>query len=505
MTTSDPELTPVNDLADRFWEAVLELDPTTATMYGDERYSDRLGDPGPEGRAKARELMERTAAEAAAIDSVGLPTEDRITRDMLKVIADLNIEEDDQRLHQLRVVDQMGGPQQLLPQLTQFQPADTPERLDAFVARLDAYPAFMAANAQILRDGMASGLTAPRIVAERTIAQIERMLDVPIDAAIVPAMVNVATEADREHVRDIVRDVVYPADLAFLDVLRGDYRSATREEPGLWSAPDGDRLYRTAIRSWTTLDLDPEEVHRIGLDELESIEDERRVIARDAGFGDDTAAYRASLDADPANTPRSKDELVERATGDIERAMAIAPRYFGVLPRAACDVRHGRGVQGEGRAVRLLLPARDRRLAAGDLLRQRLRPAEPQVHQARDDDVSRGGARSSLPDHPRDGEPAPQHLPPPRRPDGRGCLRRGLGPVQRAPRRRDGAVPRRARAVRDARRAGVAGGPAGRGHRTPRASLATRPVDRSSSRTPGCRPPMRRSRPTAISAGRARP
>ncbi|HEY4189993.1 MAG TPA: DUF885 domain-containing protein [Candidatus Limnocylindrales bacterium] len=339
MTTPDPELTPVNELADRFWEAILELDPTTATMYGDERYADRLADPGPEGRARARALMERTAAEATAIDSVGLPTEDRITRDMLKVIAELHIEEDDQRLHQLRVVDQMGGPQQLLPQLTQFQPADTPERLDAFLARLHAYPAYMAANGQILRDGMASGLTAPRIVAERTIAQIERMLDVPIDSAIVPAMVNVASEADRERVREVVRDVVYPADLGFLDVLRGDYRSATREDPGLWSAPNGEQLYRTAIRSWTTLDLDPEEVHRIGLDELESIEAERRVIARDAGFGDDTAAYRDSLDADPANTPRSKDELVERATEDIDRAMAIAPRYFGVLPRAGCDVR----------------------------------------------------------------------------------------------------------------------------------------------------------------------
>ena len=57
-------------------------------------------------------------------------------------------------------------------------------------------------------------------------------------------------------------------------------------------------------------------------------------IARAAGFGDDTAAYRASLDADPANTPSTKDELVARATEDIERAMAIAPRYFGVLPKA---------------------------------------------------------------------------------------------------------------------------------------------------------------------------
>ena len=207
MTLPESASTPVNDLADRFWEAVLELNPTTATFYGDDRYADRLEDPGPEGRARARALMERTAAEATAIATDGLPTEDRITRDMLKVIAELQIEEDDQALHQLRVVDQMGGPQQLLPQLTQFQPADTPEKLEAFIARLHAYPAFMAANAQLLRDGLASGLTAPRIVAERTIAQIERMLEVPIESAIVPSMVRVASEADRERVRDAVRDV----------------------------------------------------------------------------------------------------------------------------------------------------------------------------------------------------------------------------------------------------------------------------------------------------------
>jgi uncharacterized protein (DUF885 family) len=338
VTIPDP-ISPVNDLADRFWEAVLEHNPTTATFYGDDRYADRLPDPGPEGRARDRVLMEQTAAEASSIETAGLPTEDRITRDMLKIIAELHLEEDGERLHELRVVDQMGGPQQMLPQLTQFQPVDTPERLEAFIARLHAYPAYMAANIGILRDGSASGLTAPRIVAERTIAQIERMLAVPIESAIVPSMVKVASEADRERVRDVVRDVVYPADLAFLEALRGDYLAKTREDPGLWSAPNGEGLYRTAIRSWTTLDLDPEEVHQSGIEELESIELERRSISQAAGFGDDTSAYRAKLDADVANTPQTKDELVERATEDIDRAMAIAPRYFGVLPRAGCEVR----------------------------------------------------------------------------------------------------------------------------------------------------------------------
>ena len=339
MTLSDHPISPVNELSDRFWEGILELNPTTATVYGDERYADRLEDPSPVGRAQARRLMEKTKAEAEAIPPDGLSIEDRITRDMLIVIADLSVEEDEQGTHRLRVVDQIGGPQTLLPQICQFQSADTPERLEKFLARLRAYPAYMAANTDILRESLATGLTAPRIVAERTVQQLERLLAIPIEEAVVPAMAKVASDEDRERVREVVRDEVYPADAAFLEVLRGPYLAATREEPGLWSAPNGDSLYRTQIRAWTTLDLEPDEVHRIGMEELEIVEAGRRKIAEAAGFGADTRAYRASLAADPTNQPGSKEELLARAREDIDRAMAIAPRYFGTLPKAGIDVR----------------------------------------------------------------------------------------------------------------------------------------------------------------------
>ena len=329
----------VDDLAHRFWEGILELNPTTATFYGDERYADRLEDPSPAGRARTRDLMSRTAAEAATIPLDGLSTEERITRDMLQVIGELAVEEDDQGLYQLRVVDQMGGPQQLLPQLTSFQPVDRPERLEAFIGRLHAYPGFMAANADILREALATGLTAPSIVTERVIAQIERMLAIPIDAAIIPASIRGASDANRERVREVVRDVVYSADAAFLEALRGDYRTASRQEPGIWSAPNGDAIYRTAIRSWTTLEMEPLEIHGIGVDELASIDDERRAIARAAGFEDDVAAYRASLETAPGNTPATKEELVARAREDVDRAMAAAPLFFGVLPMAGLEVR----------------------------------------------------------------------------------------------------------------------------------------------------------------------
>jgi uncharacterized protein (DUF885 family) len=337
VSLSDPT-SPVNVLADWFWESVLELNPTTATVYGDERYADRLEDPSPAGRARARRLMEHTRADAEAILPDGLSVEDRITRDMLIVIADLGIEEDDEGIHRLRVVDQIGGPQTLMPQICQFQRADTPVRLDAFLSRLQAYRDYMAANTDILREGVATGLTASRIVAERTVAQLERLLAIPIDEAVIPSLAKVTTEADRERVREVVRDVVYPADAAFLQVLKGDYLAASRTEPGLWSAPDGEALYRTQIRSWTTLDLDPREVHEIGMEELAAVDASRSEIASAAGVTSPNE-YRRRLDADPANTPRSKAELLERAREDIERAMAVAPRFFGVLPKAGCEVK----------------------------------------------------------------------------------------------------------------------------------------------------------------------
>jgi uncharacterized protein (DUF885 family) len=338
VTEPTTSASPVDQLADQFWDDILELNPTTATVYGDERYNDRLEDPSPAGRAKTRALMVRTKAGAEAISPDGLPVEDRITRDMLIVIADQAIEQHDQGVHRLGVVDQIGGPQTLLPQVCQFQPADTPERFAKFIARLEAYRDYMAANTDILREGLDTGLTAPRIVADRTIAQLERLMAIPISEAIVPALAQVASEADRERVRKITEDVIYPADRAFLDVLKGDYYRATRQDPGLWSAANGESLYRTQIRSWTTLDLDPQEVHEIGMEELRIVDVGRRAIAEAAGAAS-AKAYRQRLSDDPANTPSSKEELLARAREDIERAMVVAPTYFGTLPKAGCDVK----------------------------------------------------------------------------------------------------------------------------------------------------------------------
>jgi len=333
--------TAVNAIADRFWEGLLRESPTTATVYGDERYDDLLDDPSPAGRAAARALRERTLAEIAELSPDGLPVEERITRDMMQVVCELGIELADARMDLLAAVDQMSGPQTILPQMVQFQRADTPERLDRLVARLEAYGPFMDAYVGLLAEGRASGLTAPRIAVDRTIAQTERLLAIPADESPIVQSAQLADgDADgRAQLAAAVEAHVRPALARYLEALGGDYLAAARVDPGLWSAPNGDALYRLAVRSWTTLELDPAEVHQVGLDELAEIDAERRAIASAAGFGGDIDAYRRHLQADPANVAPTSDALVARAREDIERALAAAPAWFGRLPVAACDIR----------------------------------------------------------------------------------------------------------------------------------------------------------------------
>jgi uncharacterized protein (DUF885 family) len=334
----------VNALADRFWNGILDLSPVTATLLGYEKGFERLDDPGPQGRDRAARLFRATLAEADVIEAQaaetsGLPAEERITLDIVRVICNIELEQQGQRFDRLKVVDQMDGPQTILPLLAAFQPTETPEQFEAFLARLADYPRFMAANAEVVRDGLAAGVTAARIVTERVISQLERLLAIPDEQSPIVAVLKLPKPSDRDRLIEAIGKYVRPADRGFLDALLGKYREASREEPGLSSVPHGDELYRTQIRAWTSLDLDAGEVHRIGLEELASIAEEHRAIARDLGFGDDTKAARAALRSDPAAIPESIDELLDRVRGQIERALAAAPGYFGTLPRAGCEVR----------------------------------------------------------------------------------------------------------------------------------------------------------------------
>jgi uncharacterized protein (DUF885 family) len=336
-TASSAASAALADLTASSWERSLELSPISATIIGDERYDDRLDDPGPAGRAARRALAEETRSRALAIDPASLDVEERISRDLLVLLADEEIREDDLRADLVAIVEQQGH-QALLPEIVQLQRTDTPERFDRLLARIAAYPALTDTVIDMLREGREAGLTAARVVADRVVDQVERLLAVPAASSPIVTVPDVADEASRARLVEAVERHVRPADARYLEALRA-YLPATREAPGLCALPGGEARYEAKVRAYTSLDIAPAELHRIGLEELEAIDAERETIARAAGFGGDTDAYRAALNADPDQVPATPDALVARCQEDVERAFAVAPRWFLRMPKAGCEVR----------------------------------------------------------------------------------------------------------------------------------------------------------------------
>jgi uncharacterized protein (DUF885 family) len=329
--------TPVVELADRFWQWFLARQPIYATVLGDERYDDRLSDPSPAGRAEEVAGLQGFLHDAARLERDELGEEDAITLDMLEVVCTIWLRQHEHRMHEFEAIDQFGGPQNLMGDLSRFQRVDTPERMDRLVRRIEAYPAFIAAHSANLAEGVQAGRTAAAAVVARVIDQTRRAVAAAIDDSPLLAAHPELDEETRQRIGTALEHHVRPALADFLATLE-DYRPHARAGDGLWALADGEALYRTAILASTTLDEAPAQLHEYGLAQLELLDEEKKKIAAELGFVD-VDSMRAALDADPDNVAREPAELVERARRQIERAAAVAPRYFGRLPRAACEVR----------------------------------------------------------------------------------------------------------------------------------------------------------------------
>jgi uncharacterized protein (DUF885 family) len=341
-------------LADRFWEELLEREPIFATAIGDEGYDDRLPDIGQEGRGLSETRNRSALDELATIDREALDITLRTTMDILEAIATQALAALELRTDRIYVVNHFVGPGVLLGDIASVQRTDTPEHLERYERRLRAFPAYLEACAEIAREGVATGVVSPRTVAERAVAQIERIVALPAEDA--PPLAAVAEDdaPARERVVAAWNDAVAPAFARFLDVLR-DALPRAAESNAVTDLPGGDAIYAAEIRSWTTLPLDPQEVHDLGNERWDAIQAERFEVAARLGY-DDPAAATADRKASGKDTPTSAEALIELVEDQVGRSWDIAPGWFGRLPTANCRVREIEAYRAADMAAAFYMP-----------------------------------------------------------------------------------------------------------------------------------------------------
>ena len=153
-----------------------------------------------------------------------------------------------------------------------------------------------------------------------------------------PAGVSAADQKRlKEQILAAIDGQVRPAYAKFAEYVEKTYAPAGRTELGMSGLPNGAALYRFAIKSLTTTDMDPEAIHRLGLSEVARIEAEQLAIAKRLG-GKDLASFRESLKKDPKAFPASAEDLLNHYRGYIAGMKPKLPELFGLLPKAPVEV-----------------------------------------------------------------------------------------------------------------------------------------------------------------------
>lgn len=330
-------------LADEYWELELRRSPTGGLFLGEYRYADRWEDLSRDAEDAFISLLDDVAARAEAIDPAALTADESVTRGVM-------IEEAAAAAAELRsrfgefAVDPSRGVHVALLQLVSQIAAPNGDVADAVVTKWSRVGDMFDQLIERLQQGIANGRTPPRISVEKSIPQIERYLasDVATDPFTMigaPSGYEAAEEeAWRERLREQAVAVIRPAYERFRDAIRDEVLPAARppERSGLKWLDDGEEAYARAIRRHTSLDLAADEIHAVGLAEIDHLGEEYRELAKGVLGIDDLTEIYARLRDDPSLRFNAADEVREAARAAMERALNAIPDWFGRLPATEC-------------------------------------------------------------------------------------------------------------------------------------------------------------------------
>ncbi len=338
--TAQDEAARLHALFDEEWEWRLEDNPLMATNVGRHEWNDRLPSASLASHRRRAEMSRHYLDKLEAIDRSRLGATDQINYDMFRRQLELAL--DEFRFGGYLIpLNADSGFHSSFARLPTRVPFNDPRDYDNYIARVAAFKRYAGQHIELMRQGIETGMVLPRVVLEG----IEDTITAHIvdDAAAsefwkpfeefptgVPA-------ADHERLRAAGKAAILegavPGYRAFHDFMVGEYIPAARDTLGASELPDGEAYYRAQIRRFTTLDLSPDEIHQIGLEEVARIRAEMMAIIERVGFEGDFAAFLDFLRTDPRFYPESAEQLLKEASYIAKRMDAKLPALFKTLPR----------------------------------------------------------------------------------------------------------------------------------------------------------------------------
>jgi uncharacterized protein (DUF885 family) len=224
---------------------------------------------------------------------------------------------------------------------TARRPFRTLQDYKNWLAQLHDVPRYFREQMDEMRAGVKRGFTPPRVTMEGRDGSITAATDATPEASLfytpfkdMPGISAADQATLRAEAVTTIRDVVQPVYVELLKFMRTEYVPGCRTTLAAKDLPDGAHFYRAKILEFTTLDMDPADIHSLGEAEVARLHGEMLAVMKETGFNGDFPAFLQFLRSDPRFYAKSADELLMRGSWIAKKFDAKASQFFGYLPRA---------------------------------------------------------------------------------------------------------------------------------------------------------------------------
>jgi uncharacterized protein (DUF885 family) len=349
--TPAPASAGFQSLLTAYYEDYLELNPMMASYLGDYRYNDQLENSFSQPyRDQMKRLYTRYLDGLKTYKENQLGERDKLNYQILRYdlttkLAAMEFPE------YLTPMNQMFGFHlffSLLGSGNSVHPFKSAKDYDDFLKRINGIVAVTDTAIANMRTGMAQQYMQPKVVIGKVLPQIKAMLvdDVTKSVFFKPVQTMPATFSAEDKQRlttaytTAITEHIIPDYNRLYTFLQTEYLPKCRETVALEAVANGKAHYAYLVKSWTTTNMTPDEVHALGLSEVNRIRQAIETIKQQVGFTGDLKAFYAYVDTDPKFFPYKTDEAVLAGFQTIYQTMKPQlPRLFNIVPKTAFEIR----------------------------------------------------------------------------------------------------------------------------------------------------------------------
>lgn len=335
-------------------EAQLRRNPIQALFRGDLRYADQFGDYITDAYfAREKAAAEADLAALRGIDRTKLSAEDQLSYDIFKYQTETGLKGFAPAILKAQVerpIDHFSGFQTFMPDISSGEgaaPFKTVADYENNLKRLDGYIVYLGRATDRMRQGLADGITNPKLVMQNVVGQLDALLAQGVEGSIFykpvtmfPASIPAADQARlKTAYATFIRDRLNPAHAKLRDFVRDTYLPKARDSVGLGQMPGGPALYRYLIQNTTTTAMTPDAIHKLGLAEVDRIHAGMEKVKAQVGFKGTLPQFFEHMRTDPRFAPATREAMRDAFLAIDKRVQATVRRDFTTIPKSPLDIR----------------------------------------------------------------------------------------------------------------------------------------------------------------------